>query len=252
VLELKLQLSRDALRLAESNRELEAFSYSVSHDLRAPLRHIDGFADLLKRHAAATLDDTGSRYLGLISSAAKNMGRLIDDLLVFSRMGRAEMRELPVDLNALVRDVRAGQQSDTNGREIQWRIHELAQLHGDPAMLRLVFENLIGNAIKYTSTRPHAAIEIGSETTAGETIVFVRDNGVGFDMSYTHKLFGVFQRLHSQEQFEGTGIGLANVRRIIVRHGGRTWAEGKVDEGATFYVSLPRMASADTELEGAA
>jgi PAS domain S-box-containing protein len=249
---LNEHLRRRSAELEVANRELEAFSYSVSHDLRAPVRHIDGFADLLRRHVGASLDVRGQGLLDTISDSAKNMGALIDDLLAFSRMGRAEMQKLPVDLEALVENVREALGPDTRGRAIVWQIGTLPEVHADPAMLRLTLTNLIANAIKYTRGRPEARIEIGATESADETVVFVRDNGAGFDMEYSHKLFGVFQRLHSSDDFEGTGIGLANVKRIIDRHGGRTWAEGELDRGATFYFSLPRNADMEVELKEAA
>lgn len=225
---------------AESaNKELEAFSYSVSHDLRAPLRHIGGFMELLQKHSGEKLDDKGKRYLSVVSDSARQMGVLIDDLLSFSRMGRTELTRAQVDLGALTREVVAAIEPDTRGREIEWRIGELPVVTGDRAMLHQVMANLVGNAVKYTRTRPAAVIEVRAERGNGEHVVSVRDNGVGFDMRYADKLFGVFQRLHGTTEFEGTGIGLANVRRIIYRHGGRTWAEGEVDRGATFSFSLP-------------
>jgi two-component system sensor histidine kinase/response regulator len=234
-------LERRTLALEAANKELEAFSYSVSHDLRTPVRHIDGFAELLEKHGYERLDDEGRRYLKKISRSAKQMGLLIDDLLAFSRMGRAELHRTTVNLDRLVRDVVHDLQQDTDGRTIAWTIGSLPDIKGDPAMLRQVLINLIANAVKYTRPREQARIEIGCDTGAqNETVIFVRDNGVGFDMQHAGKLFGVFQRLHSAKQFEGTGIGLANAYRIIARHGGHTWGEGKVNEGATFFFSLPQ------------
>jgi light-regulated signal transduction histidine kinase (bacteriophytochrome) len=225
-----------------ANKELESFSYSVSHDLRAPLRHIGGYVELLQKNASSVLDEKSLRYLNTISESVKYMGFLIDDLLTFSRIGRVEMQKTVFSLEAVVEEGLKDLEPEMKGREITWGISPLPDVYGDRFLIKLVFQNLIANAIKFSSPRAQAKIEIG--TTPGkddEIVVFVRDNGVGFDMRYVDKLFGVFQRLHSSGQFEGTGIGLANVQRIIHRHGGKTWAEGSVDKGATFYVSIPKL-----------
>lgn len=226
--------------LEAANKELEAFAYTVSHDLRAPLRHIDGFLELLQRRMKGTLDERSQHYMTTISDSARHMGQLIDDLLAFSRMGRNEMIKTSVDLGALVEGVIREFAPETQDRTVNWHIASLPIVTGDRAMLRLVLVNLLSNALKFTRQRQPAEIEIGClPNQDNEIIVFIRDNGVGFDMAYADKLFGVFQRLHLADEFEGTGIGLANIRRIVTRHGGRVWAEGKVNQGATFYVSLP-------------
>jgi len=236
---LELRVKDRTAQFEAANKELEAFAYSVSHDLRAPLRHITSFADLLRRKAHG-LDSESTRCLEFITSGAKQMELLVQDLLNFSRTSRAELRLREVQLGDLVGEVRASIQSELNGRAIDWNVHELPEVRADPALLRVVFNNLLGNAAKYTRPRKTAVVEIGTCPSKREHIIFVRDNGVGFDMQYVGKLFGVFQRLHHEEEFEGTGIGLATVQRIIVRQGGRVWAEGKENEGATFYFSLPK------------
>jgi PAS domain S-box-containing protein len=244
--ELEERVAARTAQLAASNKELEAFSYSVSHDLRAPLRHISGFVDLLQRHGGDQLTPQSRGYLDMVADAARQMGQLIDDLLSFSRMGRAAMSIAPFDLGPLVEEVIRAAAPSAQGRDIEWVIGALPEVRGDYAMLRQVLTNLVENAIKYSRPRAHARIEIGASTpTPDETVVFVRDNGVGFDMRYADKLFGVFQRLHRADEFEGSGIGLANVRRIVHRHGGRTWAEGETDRGATFYFSLPANITED-------
>ena len=238
--------SHEALeaRVRARTADLEAFSYSVSHDLRAPLRHIIGFAALLQQNGATYLAERDRRHVNTIVEAAARMARLVDDLLGFSRIGREQMQPTSVDLDALVREVIAEHEHDVSGRPIDWVLHPLPQVRGDRSMLKVAITNLVGNALKYTSTRDHARIEIGTSSEAdGGCVIFVRDNGVGFDMQYADKLFGVFQRLHTQEQFEGTGIGLANVQRVTQRHGGRVWAEAEIDRGATFYLALPRNAT---------
>ncbi|HEX4407692.1 MAG TPA: ATP-binding protein [Xanthobacteraceae bacterium] len=232
-------LEERADELQVANKELESFAYSVSHDLRAPLRHVVGYGELLQKHAASSLDDKSRRYMQTIIEAAKRMGNLIDDLLSFSRIGRAETKKTSVDLTQLVSEVIAELGQETKGRDIVWKIGDLPTCLGDRSMLKLVFMNLISNAVKFTRPRSPAEIEIGCADGPGGTEVFVRDNGAGFDMRYVDKLFGVFQRLHLAEEFEGTGIGLATVQRIIHRHGGRVRAEGVLDQGAKFSFSLP-------------
>ena len=241
--ELEQRVRDRTAQLEAANKELESFSYSVAHDLRAPLRHISGFASLLREDAGPTLPEQSRHFIEEISGSAAQMGRLIDALLVFSRMGRTDVRPQRLELAELVEETIHQFKFEANGRNILWTKEPLPTVQADPVLLRQVLVNLVSNAVKYTRPRDPARIEVGCASENGqETVIFVRDNGVGFDMQYGEKLFGVFQRLHAEEEFEGTGIGLANVRRIIARHGGRTWAEGKVNEGATFYFSLPTRA----------
>ncbi|HKP02686.1 MAG TPA: ATP-binding protein [Chthoniobacterales bacterium] len=239
--ELEVKVKERTADLQSVNKELEAFAYSVSHDLRAPVRHIAGFTELLQKHAGPALDDKSRRHITMILESANRMGSLVDDLLAFSRIGRAETQNTTIHLDELVKGVVDEISPDTENRNIAWSIGTLPVCYGDPSMLRLVFGNLISNAVKFTRPRPASQIEIGSiNHQPNEVIVFIKDNGVGFDMKYRDKLFGVFQRLHSQEAFEGTGIGLATVERVVHRHGGRVWAESSVDHGATFFVALPK------------
>jgi PAS domain S-box-containing protein len=238
--ELEQRVIERTAQLQTANEDLEAFSYSVSHDLRAPLRHIMGFVEMVQKDAGPSLSENNRRHLKTISQAAKRMGTLIDDLLAFSRVGRAHLRKTEVNLDQLVEETVNDLQAETQKRNIIWQIHPLPLLWADRALLRLVLVNLISNAIKFTGGRAEAKIEIGCIPAENGPTIFVQDNGAGFDSKYTEKLFGVFQRLHSQDQFEGTGIGLANVQRIIHRHGGRVWAEGVVDTGATFYFLIPK------------
>jgi PAS domain S-box-containing protein len=242
---LNEELGKRTTDLEAINKELEAFAYSISHDLRAPLRHMVGFTELLQKNAASVLNEKSQRYVGIILESAKKMGNLIDDLLAFSRIGRAEANKRFVSLDEIAREVLSEVRPETAGRDIAWKVGELPVCYGDGSMLRLALVNLVSNAAKFTRTRPKAEIEIGCMTQQQDQIVvFVRDNGVGFNMKYVDKLFGVFQRLHPYEAFEGTGIGLATVQRIVHRHGGRVWAEGIVDQGATFYFSLSKSKGA--------
>jgi PAS domain S-box-containing protein len=238
---LNEELGKRTAELEATNKELEAFAYSISHDLRAPLRHMAGFAELLQKNTASLLNERSRRYVMMILESAQRMGNLIDDLLAFSRISRTETHKTMVSLEQLVEDALTEVRQDTAGRNIVWRVGGLPAGYGDRSMLRLVLVNLISNAVKFTRTRSQAEIEIGCmKQDQDQVVVFIRDNGVGFDMKYVSKLFGVFQRLHALEAFEGTGIGLATVQRIVHRHGGRVWAEGRVDKGATFYFSLSK------------
>lgn len=236
---LNEELGQRTIDLEAINKELEAFAYSVSHDLRAPLRHVSGYTELLQKNISSALNEKSQRYMMTILDSAKRMGNLIDDLLAFSRIGRAEARETTVSLEQLVTEVLSEVKQDAGQREIAWKVGAFPNVYGDRSMLRLVLVNLVSNAVKFTRSRPQAEIEIGCTANRNEVVVFVKDNGVGFDMKYANKLFGVFQRLHPTEAFEGTGIGLATVQRIIHRHRGRVWAEGLVDKGATFFFAVP-------------
>ncbi len=225
--------------LQQANRELEAFSYSVSHDLRAPLRAIDGFSHILLEDYAPMLDDEGKRLLNQVCANTVRMDQLIDDMLSFSRMARREMAAMTIDVTALAREVAAELQAAA-GRALRFEIAALPPARGDRDMLRQVLTNLLSNAVKFTRSRAEAVIEVGGSVTAEGGVYYVKDNGVGFDMAYVGRLFGVFERLHAQKDFEGTGIGLAIVKRIVTRHGGRVWAEGKEGQGAVFHFFLPR------------
>jgi PAS domain S-box-containing protein len=237
--ELEQRVRDRTAELDSANEELEAFAYSVSHDLRAPLRHISGFSTLLSERESEDLDEKSRHYLDVISTSVRQMGVLIDDLLQFSRSGRTPLTIEPVDMDATLAEALEPLRREVDGRDVEWTIGTLPHVVADHALLRQVWSNLVGNAVKYTQGRSPATIEIGAGGANGESVFFVRDNGVGFDMQYAHKLFGVFQRLHSDAEFEGTGIGLANVRRIVTRLGGAVWAESELDKGATFYFSLP-------------
>ncbi|MBU1329787.1 MAG: GAF domain-containing protein [Gammaproteobacteria bacterium] len=233
------EVAQLAGELKKSNKELEAFSYSVSHDLRAPLRHIAGYAELLGDFEGNKLSERGLRFLEHIGESARFAGTLVDNLLNFSQMGRAALRFSEVNLQAMIESIQVEMQPDYAERNVVWRIQPMPVVIADAAFIHLVLRNLLSNALKYSRTRDPAIIEVGTYSQGNEQVLYVRDNGVGFDMEYANKLFGVFQRLHRMEEFEGTGIGLASVRRIIERHDGRVWAEGKLDEGAIFYIALP-------------
>ena len=248
ILEIVLRRAEERAQLSaeleRSNKELEAFSYSVSHDLRAPFRHIVGYAELLREEEQSQLSEEGKRYLATIVESAQFAGTLVDNLLAFSRMGRTSIHPVPIHMDTMVREVIREVQSELGDRSIEWRVGDLPEVQGDLMMLRLAMTNLISNAAKYTRQRDLAVIEIHGTIHGSEAIFVVKDNGIGFDMKHVDKLFGVFQRLHRMEEFEGTGIGLANVRRIMSRHGGRAWASGEINQGATFSIALPKQLTA--------
>jgi PAS domain S-box-containing protein len=234
-------------RLESANQELETFSYSVSHDLRAPLRAIDGFSRILTEEYAPELDLEGQRIVGVIREGARKMAQLIDDILAFSRMGRQEIAPGAIDMHELVRAALKDLEPALASCDVKVVIKPLPAFHGDGPMFQLLWANLLDNAIKFTRPKPEGVIEVGAQAGDKEIVYYVKDNGVGFDMQYANKLFGVFQRLHVQSEFPGTGIGLAIVKRIVARHGGRVWAEGKVNDGATIYFALPKEANHERE-----
>jgi light-regulated signal transduction histidine kinase (bacteriophytochrome) len=248
----QLHLANQALEqrrsdLAAANQELEAFTYSVSHDLRAPLRHIDGFSKLLLEEHGPELSDQARHYLTRVREGTRRMGQLVDELLNLARVGRKELSGQLTGLNSLVEEVRGQLEPELAGRKIEWRIGELPFVECDPALMRQVFANLLSNAVKFTRPRECAVIEVGALEGHNPAVIFVRDNGAGFSMKYADKLFGIFQRLHRAEDFEGTGVGLATVQRIIHKHGGRVWAEAKLNKGATFYFTLQAPEAPETE-----
>jgi len=248
--ELEQRVLQRTEQLQAANKELEAFSYSVSHDLRAPLRAIDGFSRIVLEEYAPKLDDEGRRLLGVVRTNTGKMAQLIDDLLAFSRLSRQHMAFTAVDLASLAESIFSELKSQEKERRIEFKVGALPAAHGDPSMLRQVLQNLLANAVKFTRTKPRAVIELSAKAGTAENTYMVRDNGVGFDMTYADKLFGVFQRLHSADEFEGTGVGLAIVQRIVLRHGGRVWAESKGGKGATFYFSLPAGQEEGSRVEG--
>lgn len=237
--ELEQRVAQRTEQLAAANRELEAFAYSVSHDLRAPLRAIDGFSRALMEDYEHVLDELGNNYLRRIRSGSQNMSRLIDALLNLSRISRSDMALTVVNLSKLAYEIIADFKTGQTERLVNWVIWDGMAVNADPNLMRIMLVNLLGNAWKFTSKHPSARIEFGCLSNSGETVYFVRDDGAGFDMTYASKLFGAFQRFHSTSEFEGTGIGLAIVQRIILRHGGKIWAESVPEQGATFFFTIP-------------
>jgi light-regulated signal transduction histidine kinase (bacteriophytochrome) len=238
--ELEQRVIERTAQLQAANRELESFTYSVSHDLRAPLRHISGFSRILSEEFGALLPDEAQRHLRRIDDGARRMGLLVDGLLGLARLGRQALSVQPTALESMVRDVVNMLTPETEQQKVEWKIDSLPVIECDSVLVRQVFQNLIANAMKYSRPSSQAVIEIGQMEKDGETVFFVRDNGVGFNMKYADKLFGVFQRLHRPEEFEGTGVGLATVHRIIQKHGGRIWANAEPNKGAIFYFTLGR------------
>ena len=236
--ELEQRVLERTAQLEYANRELEAFTYSVSHDLRAPLRHIGGFAGACLEEFGTTLDAQALRYVQRIQEGARRMAVMTDELLNLARTGQQSLRLELTGLNSIVEEIISMLKTEIKGREVEWKISDLPSVECDPVLVRQVFQNLLSNAIKYSCRRPHAVIEIGHTQQNNQQVIFVRDNGAGFNMQYADKLFGVFQRLHREDEFEGTGVGLATVHRIVQKHGGRIWAEAELDRGATFYFTL--------------
>lgn len=249
---LEQRVSDRTAELVNLNQELESFTYSVSHDLRAPLRHMDGYAQILEQELGPTASPETKKCLNKVRQGSQKMSLLVDDLLELSRIGKQELARRPVDLNALVSEVISEVQTEAGERKVEWRVGPLPTIPCDPGLIRVAFTNLLSNALKYTRPREAALIEVDEVSQAGETIIRIRDNGVGFDMKFSEKLFGVFQRLHRPSEFEGSGVGLATVLRIVRRHGGRVWAEAEVGKGASFYLALAGRPPSDQEGQKAA
>jgi len=239
--QLNRDLENSAIQLHEANEELEAFAYSVSHDLRVPLRAIDGFSRILMEDYGDSLDEEGNRLISIVRDNTEKMGDLIDDILLLSRVGRQKMKGFEIDMEYLVRNVWEDLRPDWDGKEIELIIDDLPNAQGDRILMAQVFQNLLSNSIKFTRNKNPALIEVGAQDYKDEIIYYVKDNGAGFDMKYIDKLFGLFQRLHTAEEFEGTGVGLSIVQRIIKRHGGQVWGEGEPFKGATIYFTLPKV-----------
>ena len=250
--ELEQRVIQRTAELEAANKELEAFTYSVSHDLRAPLRHISGFSKMLSEEFSGSLPPDAQHHVQRIQEGTRRMGQLVDDLLNLGRVGRKDLSLQVAGLRSIIDDVIESLKSDVGDRQVEWKIADLPYVECDTALIQQVFQNLLSNALKFTRPRAKTVIEIGQEQRDGQSVVYVRDNGVGFSMKYADKLFGVFQRLHRAEDFEGTGVGLATVQRIIQKHGGRIWAEAELDKGAKFYFTLGASQSAEANSKAAA